>query len=100
MTTTIHPTAAPHPLVARAAQVCGVTLDALRGPSREPHLVHARWLAMIALRRRYAMGLRAIAHQVGRSDHTTVRHGLTQGQRLAETAAWFKALLDEVQYGT
>lgn len=55
----------------------GYELGMFTSPSRVKHLARARWVAMAALYRR-GYSYQTIAVQLGRSDHTTVLHGLQQ----------------------
>jgi chromosomal replication initiator protein len=52
-----------------------VTMDELRGKSREKRLAHARQVAMYFLRDSAQLPLSEIGHLLGGRDHTTVLHG-------------------------
>lgn len=67
-------TAPRHSVLQWVAARHGVTKDDLRGPSRKPHLVRARWEAM-AILREHGLSLPAIGLMFNR-HHTAVLHGL------------------------
>ncbi len=52
--------------------VADVTPDAIRSPSRATHVAHARHLCAYLLAEDYHLTNIAVAHALGRSDHTTV----------------------------
>ncbi len=56
----------------------GITYADLRSPSREPFLVRARWTAMFICRRGLGYSYSVIAKATGRTDHSTVFHGVSQ----------------------
>lgn len=59
----------------------GVSVEELRGKSREKRLAHARQVAMYFLRDAAQLPLTEIGHVLGGRDHTTVMHGYTKVQR-------------------
>lgn len=63
-----------HGVLEGVARYRQLSVDDLRGPSRLPHIVRARWEVMTILRRR-GLSLVAIGRIVNR-DNTTVSHGL------------------------
>jgi chromosomal replication initiator protein len=58
-----------------------VTMDELRGKSREKRLAHARQVAMYFLRDAAQLPLTEIGHLLGGRDHTTVLHGHSKIQQ-------------------
>lgn len=85
-------------LIETACIVFDLPRDVLLGPSRIPHVVEARQALMLALRRRTHLSLKAIAQQLGRTDHTTIRYGIEKAedrcQRVREYRILVGALLD------
>ena len=64
----------PHEVVPQVAGFYGLTPDDIRGSSRLPHIVRARWHIGAVLRNR-GLSLPAIGRIVNR-HHTAVLHGL------------------------
>lgn len=63
-----------HGVLEGVARYRKLSVDDLRGPSRLPHIVRARWEVMAVLRRR-GLSMEAIGRLINRNP-TTVSHGL------------------------
>lgn len=64
----------PDNIVSATTRHLGVARDAILGPSRARHIVHARHLAMYLLREDAALSLPAIGRFLGGRDHTSALH--------------------------
>lgn len=64
----------PHEVLPQIADFYDLSADDIRGPSRLPHIVRARWHVGLVLRDR-GLSLSAIGLMVNR-HHTAVLHGL------------------------
>tara|TARA_Y100000590_G_scaffold469915_1_gene660614 strand:+ start:554 stop:1903 length:1350 start_codon:yes stop_codon:yes gene_type:complete len=64
----------PDKIIAATTQHLGVARDAILGPSRARHIVHARHLAMYLLREDASLSLPAIGRFFGGRDHTSALH--------------------------
>ena len=77
----------PRERIERLAKDLGYTMDEIRGRSRLPDIVHARWAIMVDLHR---VGFSSV--NIGRMlnrDHSTVLHALTRcGVRRSPQAEW------------
>lgn len=70
------------------AEMHGLSLAEMKGPTRARHVVHARHHAMWELREQTGLSLPSIARRLGRKDHTTVIHGVREhARRMAEARA-------------
>jgi len=69
-------------LLAELADLLGVSVEALRGKSRQRPLVTARQMAMYVFREQTDLSYPAIARLFGGRDHTTVIHAVDKIQRL------------------
>lgn len=82
--------------IAAAAACVDTDRASLLAKDRRPHMVHARWAVMVALReRRYS--LPRIAQRLKLKCHSTVNHGIESAPRLARRDASFAAMLDVVR---
>ena len=68
-------------MLRRAADGAAVTVDVLTAEDRRKHVVRARWAVMLALRDA-GWALPRIGVSIGGRDHTTVLHGLREGEKL------------------
>jgi len=68
-------------MLKRAADAAAVTVDALTGNDRRKHVVRARWAVMLALHEA-GWSQSRIGQNIGGRDHTTVLHGLREGEKL------------------
>ena len=63
-------------MLAAVARHFAVTVDDLRGKSRNHQIAWARQVAMYLLREETDASLFAIGRQLGGRDHTTIMHGI------------------------
>ncbi len=74
-------------ILERVADRCGVTLRALKGRSRSPHVVHARRLAIHLLKTAGGLSYPEIGACLGNRSHSTIIHGhRTLQEELAHNA--------------
>lgn len=79
------------------AALLGSSYDAVRGKSRHPEVVRARWACMAALRRR-GLSYPEIGQAMGGKDHTTVMSAVDVGEvRYASDLAWLLAVDEGVR---
>lgn len=82
-------------LIQRAcAQYFAVSVQALRGPCRKAHLVHARHVAIALARELTTYSLPEIARRFGGRDHTTALYAVHKIKALAETDPMMSADLE------
>ena len=89
-------------IIAAVCRVFDVPEQHLVGPRRARQYARPRQMAMyIAKRRCGHLSLPAIAHLLGKKDHTTVMYGIKRAQELIETNPDFRAdyyrVLDEIE---
>ena len=82
-------------MVQRAADAIAVSPATLLGNHSARHIVRARWAVMAALRNA-DWSLTRIGRAIGGRDHTTVMHGLREGEKLRATDRDFAELCEWV----
>lgn len=79
------------------AALLGASYDAVRGKSRHPEVLRARWACMAALRRR-GRSYPEIGQLMGGKDHSTVMNAVDIGEvRYATDVAWLLAVDEGVR---
>lgn len=62
----------PDDIIRAVELLTGIPVHVMKTKTRKREVVHARYLAMVALRERTSLTLRSIADLLGGFDHTTV----------------------------
>lgn len=79
------------------AALLGSSYDAVRGKSRHPQALRARWACMAALRHR-GLSYPEIGQAMGGKDHSTVMNAVDIGEvRYASDLAWLLAVDEGVR---
>jgi chromosomal replication initiation ATPase DnaA len=63
------------PVIRAVARACGISYERIVSPTRKAEVADARFVAMLALRRR-GWSYPRIAVALNREDHTTIFHGV------------------------
>jgi len=75
----------------------GYSLADLRSPRRTKDLTHARHVALYLMKRLSSCSLREIAHFIGRRDHSTVLHAVTNIEKRRSGDVHFAQLLRKLE---
>lgn len=90
----------PLDLIARAAEIFGVTVADLTGPRRHRHLVQARQAAAWALKAHYpTMSMESIGQLLGNRDYSTIVHAIQRAEGLARENADYRERLRALVQG-
>ncbi len=83
----------PQDILEAVALIFGLSVEQLRGRSREREAIYARQAAMLLLRD-YApiLSAAAIGRLLGKRDHTTVLYGVTAARKRGYTQAWYQRM--------
>ena len=90
------PPVAPSELLEAVCRHLGLSLSDIAGQKRARDLTYGRHLAMYLLRQEIGMTYAAIAHLVGKKDHSTVLHACTQIHRELASSPSLRADLDAI----
>lgn len=83
---------APDELINAASLASEVPREVLLSEDQTREVVHARWIAMILMRRQ-DYSTTEIGRYLGGKDHTTAMYGLRKGMALLETDADFQSMV-------
>ncbi len=87
----------PKELLKEVCGVFGVSLRDVRGKRRTADVVAPRQVGMYLLRKELDLPLETVAHELNRSDHTTVLHAIERVEERMETDDEFKRRVEGVK---
>jgi chromosomal replication initiator protein len=88
--------ATPSDYINAVCRQVGISYTDIVGPKRTHDLTHGRHLAMYLLRKEAGLSFAAIAHLLGKKDHSTVVHACNQITKELERSPEMRADIDAV----
>ena len=85
----------PSKVIATVSDVFGVTAGEIKGKRRTSYIALSRQVVMHILRTQLDLPLERVAHEVNRSDHTTVLHACEKIDKMKKTDPRFKEKLNK-----
>lgn len=86
-----------HDIVVMAAQVWGVSVSDIYGPSRLAMFSEPRQAVMWVAKQSLPISLERIGDALGKRDHTTIMHGVRQADRLRERDHSYREVTDRMR---